>query len=386
LPLPLKSFDLVVTTLFGLEEILAEELRDLGVKEVQILNRAVRCAGDQALMYKCNLWLRTALKVLKPIKVFQARDEKQLYREIKSIDWQDFISDDQTFAIDCRTHGLVFTHSRYAALKSKDAIVDQLRDKRGTRPSINVKSPDTLINLHIADTRCTVSLDSSSDPLSKRGYRLDRTSAPINEVLAAGILSLTGWDKKASLWDPMCGSGTIPIEAALMAQEIPPGKNRSFGFEKWKDHDKMLWDQLKTDAKKKNRNIGPAIHGSDVTPAAVRIARQNAQRAGVINSIKFEKANFFETDPKTENGLIVMNPPYGERIKEGAGLVPLYQNIGTRLKHHYNGFDAWIMSGSLEALKFVGLKPSRKVKLFNGALECRLNKYELYQGSRKKRV
>ncbi|HBX51577.1 MAG: hypothetical protein A2275_07435 [Bacteroidetes bacterium RIFOXYA12_FULL_35_11] len=380
----MNPFEIIVTTLFGLEEILASELKELGASDIEILNRAVKCRGDQAMLYKCNYSLRTAIKVLKPIFSFYAADEQQLYDNIKRINWADYLTVKKTFAIDGSTHGGTFTHSKYVALKSKDAIADQFRDRQGIRPSVDIEHPDLRINVHIAEKKVIVSLDSSGSSLGKRNYRLTQTLAPISEVLAAGIILLSGWDKKCDFIDPMCGSGTFSVEAALMAANIPPGRFRSFGFETWNDFDSVLWQKTKDEADALIVPLETRFFANDMDEDALKIAAANAGRAGVKDAISFSKVDFFESSHDAGQGLVVMNPPYGERIKVEE-IVPFYKDMGTRLKHFYPGCDAWIISSNYDALKFFGLRPSRKIKLFNGSLECRLQKYELYLGSKKQK-
>ena len=378
----MKNFDIIATTQFGLEGILASELNELGANDIEILSRAVKFKGDLALLYKCNLYLRTALKILKPIATFEALNEQALYNEVKKIDWSKYLTTDQTFAIDGTTSGEVFTHSKFVALKSKDAIVDQFREIDGIRPSIDVDDPDLQINIHISEVACSVSIDSTGLPLSKRGYRLEQIFAPISEVLAAGIILLSGWDKKSNFYDPMCGSGTFSIEAALMACNIPNGRLRHFAFEKWNDFDASLWEMIRSEAETKIKPFEGKIFASDIEKRAIEISIQNARRAGVEDYIVFKNCDFLSSTLESDPGVVVLNPPYGERLQSD-DIVEFYREIGTRLKHFYNGCDAWIISANLEALKFIGLKPSRKIKLYNGQLECRLNKYELYRGSKK---
>ena len=379
----MKKFDIIAKTLFGFENILADELQALGASNIELLTRAVKYQGDMAMLYKSNLHLRTAIKILKPIATFEILNETELYESIKSIAWDQYMSADKTFAIDGIVSSEKFTHSQFVALKSKDAIVDQFREKTGARPSVEIEDPDVRINVHIADTTCTVSLDSSGKSLGKRGYKLEQTFAPLSEVLAAGMVILSGWDREREFIDPMCGSGTIPIEAALFAGNIAPGKFRSFTFEKWNDFDSALWKKIKAEAEQQEKPIKAIIKGFDIDRKAIRIELANAERAGVDKYITFDRIDFFKTKPETDNALVLMNPPYGERLEEREEMIPLYQEIGTHLKHSYDGADAWILSGNLEALKFIGLRPSKKIKLYNGPIECKFHKYELYRGSKK---
>ncbi|MEP7195904.1 MAG: class I SAM-dependent RNA methyltransferase [Saprospiraceae bacterium] len=378
----MELFDITITSLYGLENVLCEELKALGIQEVEILNRAVKIKGDLEMLYKCNYLLRTAVKVLKPIASFRAFNDQQLYQEIYKIEWDQYFNFTQTFAIDGSTSGELFTHSKYIALKSKDAIADQFRNKYEERPSVDTEDPDIRINIHISNETVNVSLDSSGNILSKRNYRLNQTEASMNEVLAAGIILLSGWNKQSDFIDPMCGSGTLAIEAALMAYNIPPGSNRKFGFETWNDFDKNLWSSVKEKADQQKINFTGKIYAREIERKSLSIAMTNADRAGVKEYINFEQKDFFESEYTGGNGVVVINPPYGERIAVDE-IVDFYKDMGTRLKHFYPGCNAWIISSNYEALKHFGLRPTRKIKLFNGPLECRLNKYELYQGSKR---
>lgn len=380
----LETFDIIAKTLFGFEQILANELHALGVTDVELLTRAVKFQGNQELLYKSNYHLRTAIKILKPIATANVNSTEMLYQMVQSIQWDEYMSTSQTFAIDGVTKGEVFTHSQFVALKSKDAIVDQFRTKYGVRPSVDVENPDIRINVHIADTTCTVSLDSSGISLGKRGYKSRQVQAPLSEVLAAGIIILTGWDKKAPFVDVMCGSGTFPIEAALIARNIPPGSFRTFTFENWNDFDPALWSRIKREAKREIKPLEPGIiQAFDIDQKAMDMSWENAQRARVENHITFKTLDFFKSKPETDHGMLIMNPPYGQRLEDRDDIIPIYQEIGNQLKKEYNGWDAWVLSGNLDALKFIGLKPSLKIPLFNGPIDCRLNKFELYHGSKR---
>ncbi len=378
-----KDFTIVAKTLFGLEEILAKELENIGATNIKILQRAVIYKGNKEILYKSNLNLRTAIRILKPIKSFEAKNEKELYNEIKKIDWEEFLSISKTFAIDGTTSGEIFKHSKYVSLLTKDAIVDKFRDKFGERPSVDIENPDIRINIHITDTNCSVALDSSGTNLGKRGYKLKQVFAPLSEVLAAGMVLSTSWNGEKKFIDPMCGSGTIPIEAALIAKNIAPGSFRNFGFENWKDFDKNLWNQLKKDAKNSITECKIKIFGFDNDENAISISKENAERAGVLPIISFKKQDFLNSENEITESTLVFNPPYGERLMEDDEIIPFYQEIGTQLKHKYNGCDAWILSGNLRAIKFIGLRPAKKIALFNGPIECRFNKFELYRGSKK---
>jgi len=379
----LKTFDIVVKTLFGLEDILASEIEQIGGTEIEKLSRAVKFKGNEVLLYKCNLHLRTAIKVLKPIANFMVNNEDQLYKKIQEIDWSEYLSVNKTFAIDGTTSGEIFKHSKFAALKTKDAIADQFRQNTGSRPSIDVDSPDLRINVQISGNQCNVSLDSSGLSLAKRGYKFIQVLAPLSETLAAAMIIISGWDKKTDFLDPMCGSGTIPIEAALMAKNIAPGSFRSFAFEKWNDFTPHIWQKLKKDAENQIVHFSGKIYAHDNDPKAIETTIKNALKAGVEEFMEIKRHDFLKTQTELKNGIIIMNPPYGERLNESEEIIPLYQEIGTKLKHTYEGCDAWIISGNTRALKFIGLKPSKKISLLNGPIECKYNKFELYKGTKK---
>lgn len=378
----MEKFEIIATTLFGLEEILVNELKGLGATDIELLNRAVKFEGDKAILYKSNLHLRTALKVLKPFAQFMVHTDNDLYKKIKKIDWDQFLEPEGTLAIDATVSGEHFTHSQFVALRCKDAIVDKFRDKYDKRPSVDLDHPDLRLNVHIRDRICSLSLDSSSTSLGKRGYRQAQSLAPMSEVLAAGIITLSGWDKKSDFYDPMCGSGTFSIEAALMAAHIAPGRSRSFGFEKWKDFDAKLWASIKREASDKEIKPLCKIFGSDLDSRAIDISKSNAANAGVDHLIEYHQMDFLKAENHYSNGFVFLNPPYGERLKEKEEIIPFYKEIGTQLKHHYEGCEAWIISSNIEALKFIGLRPSRKIRLFNGPLDCKLHKYELFKGKK----
>lgn len=378
----MSTFKIIVKTYFGFEELLAQELRDLGAQDVEVLRRAVSCTADKRLLYACNYQLRTALFVLIPIAEFNARNEDELYAGVKDIDWTEYLDLNQTFSISSTTFGDIFTHSYYAGLKVKDAIVDGFREKHNKRPSVDTENPDVRIALHIAQDLCTLSLNTSGDTLSKRGYRARQVKAPINEALAAGIIKLTGWTPDQTFFDPMCGSGTLPIEAALMATNTPAGKFRSFAFQKWHTFDAPLWQEVKGKADAEISRTPFYIRGADKNQGAIRIAEANAREAGFEKDIRFERKNVLNTSSKGGDGILIMNPPYGERLEDADEMEAFYADLGTHLKHNYEGWDAWIFSGNLDALKCFGLRPSRKIKLFNGNIECSLRYFPLYKGKK----
>ncbi len=379
----MENFKMVAKTFFGFEEILANELVKLGAQRVEQGTRMVSFYGDQGFMYKANLALRTALKILKPIKQFKVFNETSLYNGVQSIDWSEFLSVNKSFLIDATIFSDNFNHSQFVALKSKDAIVDQFKKKFDDRPNIDKDHPDLRINIHIQNEICTVSLDTSGASLHHRGYRTATNIAPINEVLAAGILILSGWTGQSNFLDPMCGSGTFLVEAAMIACNIPPNINRKeFAFEKWKDWDADLFEKVEESLLKKIADFHFDIFGYDKAPSAVAKAKDNARNANLDEYIKIEQKNFFETEKEVQGSLhMVFNPPYGERLD--INLERFYREIGDTLKQSYPGTNSWFITGNVEALKFVGLKPSRKIKLFNGKLESRLVKYEMYEGSKR---
>lgn len=377
------NYKMVAKTFAGLEPLLANELRKLGAGNIEEGVRSVSFYGDKGFMYKANLSLRTTLKVLKPIREFKVQSEDEFYRKIYDINWFEFIDQNGSFAIDSTVHSEKFTHSKYVTLKCKDAIVDMFRNKTGKRPDIDLKNPQLRVNIRIHGEHCTVSLDSSNDSLHKRGYRTATTEAPINEVLAAGMLLHSGWDGLSDFLDPMCGSGTILIEAAMIACNIPPNLNKKeFGFEKWKDWDVDLFETIEEAQLNKIRSFDHRIVGYDKTLESITKTRENSENANLSEFIEVEKLDFFTSEKYTDKYLhMVFNPPYGERLS--VDIPEFYEKIGDTLKQNYAGSEAWFIVSEKEAMKNVGLKPSRKIKLYNGPLESRLLKYKIYEGTKK---
>lgn len=374
---------MVAKTLFGFEDLLERELLNLGAINVKKGVRSVYFEGDKGFMYKANLCLRTALKILKPIKSFRVFNEKDLYKKVYNMDWGAYLTPQNTFAVNASVNSEIFKHSHYIALKVKDAVVDGFREKQDIRPSIDLKHPDLRINIHIQDKECSVSLDSSGASLHHRGYRMATNLAPISEVLAAGIILMSGWDGQSDFYDPMCGSGTLAIEAAMIACNIPANINRrEFGFEKWKDFDAELFDKITESSLNKTREFYHKIYASDQSASTLLKAKNNAKNANLSEYITFDRKDFFNSDKPTEEKLhIVFNPPYDERLD--IDITTFYKSIGDTLKQNYSNTDAWFITGNIEALKHVGLRPSKKIKLFNGKLESRLVKYAIYEGSKK---
>ena len=374
---------MVAKTMQGLETVLAKELLRIGAREIGEHKRAVSFVGDKGTMYKANYLLRTALRILRPVSSFRVQDEKGFYDGIRAIDWEQWLKADDTLAVDCTLNTDVFNHSYFIAQKTKDAIVDQFRDKYGKRPSVDTEFPTLRINIHVSKEEVNVSLDSSGYSLHKRGYREDTGRAPMNEVLAAGIIHLTEWNRRTRLIDPMCGSGTILIEAALYANNIPPGYFREkFGFEKWNDFDAQLWETITESAIDRISNETQEILGVEISHNTLRKARENIKLAKVDDIVKTVCADFFEWDPPEGRSILVMNPPYGERMDQDDSL-EFYKRIGDTFKKKYSGSEAWLITSNMEALKVIGLRPSRKITLFNGPLECRLMKFEMYAGTKK---
>ena len=377
-----QEFELIAKTFMGLEPVLAKELTQLGANEVQIGRRTVSFMGDKEMMYRANFQLHTAIRILKPIKHFKALSADDVYREVQKIDWSEYIGLDKTFAVDSVVFSEEFRHSKFVAYKVKDAIVDQFREKTGKRPNISVANPDIRLNIHIAEDKCTLSLDSSGESLHRRGYRQESVEAPLNEVLAAGMILMTGWQGETDFIDPMCGSGTLLVEAALIAHNMAPGLFRKeYAFEKWPDFDSDLFDRIYNDDSSE-REFTHHIYGYDVDIKAVNTARLNVRAAGLLNDITVEEADFKNFTQPKEKSIIVTNPPYGERIST-PDLLGTYKMIGERLKHQFLNNDAWILSYREECFDQIGLKPSIKIPVYNGSLECEFRKYQIFDGKMK---
>ena len=373
------EFEMIAKTFQGLEEVLAKELTDLGADNIQIGRRMVSFTGDKEMMYRANFQLRTAIRILKPIKHFRATSADEVYDAIKAIDWTEYLTNDTTFAVDSVVFSNEFRHSKFVAYKVKDAIVDQFREKTGNRPNIRINNPDLQLHIHVAEYDCTLSLDSSGESLHRRGYRQESVEAPLNEVLAAGIIMLTGWNGQCDLIDPMCGSGTIAIEAALIARGIAPGVYRKeYAFEKWPDFDQELFDKIYEDDSQEHP-FEHHIYGYDISRPAVAIATTNVKAAGLSKEVSIQQQDFANFTQPKEKSVIITNPPYGERIS-APDLLGLYKMIGERLKHQFVDNEAWILSYREECFDQIGLKPSLRTPLFNGSLECELRKYQIFSG------
>jgi putative N6-adenine-specific DNA methylase len=376
--------NITVKTLFGLEQLLAEELTQLGARNIEVGNRVVLCEGDQRLLYSINLKSRLALRALVPILSFRAHNETVLYKRIRRYNWTELIDIDQTFAINSAIFSEIYTHSQYISLKVKDAINDQFRDQYdGRRPSIDLKQPDISIDVHCVGKDFTISLDSSGSSLHRRGYRQSKRVAPLNEVLASGMIMASGWNADSPLYDPMCGSGTLLIEAYNIGRNIAPGSSRDrFAFMNWPDYDAELWDELKEQAEKEISNTELHIYGSDINGVQINETIELLTELGYQEDIRLKQGNFTQLPAPYEHGTIVTNPPYDERIKSD-DIIGLYKSIGDTLKEKYDGWDAWILSGNKAAIKRVGLRTSKKLTLYNRSIECKYHKYEMYRGSKK---
>lgn len=376
------EFELIAKTFMGLEPVLAQELTQLGANNVQIGRRMVSFTGNQEMMYRANFQLHTAIRILKPIKHFKARSAEEVYDEIKTVDWSQYIEKGKTFSVDSVVYSEEFRNSRFVTYKVKDAIVDQFRENTGTRPNISVSNPDIRLHIHIADEDATLSLDSSGESLHRRGYRQESVEAPLNEVLAAGMILLTGWKGETDFIDPMCGSGTLLIEAALIARNMSPGIFRKeFAFEKWPDFDQELFDRIYNDESQESE-FTHHIYGYDIDMKAVNTARLNVKAAGLTKDITIEQADFKNFKKPQEPSILITNPPYGERIST-PNLLGTYKMIGERLKHEFMGNDAWILSYREECFEQIGLKPSIKIPVYNGSLECEFRKYAIFDGKMK---
>ena len=377
-----ENLQIQIKTFFGLENILAEEIKKLGGKNVEVKNRAVNCEGDLGFLYKINYSARTAVKILIPVFTFKAYSENQFYERLLKFSWDDFMDVDQTFAIDSTVYSDTFKHSQFMSLKMKDALVDFFRNKYKKRPNVEPKNPEIQFHLHIDRELVTISLDSSGEPLFKRGYRKEQGEAPINEVLASGMLQIAGWDGKGNFLDPMCGSGTILIEAAMIAMDLPAQIFRkNFSFQNWKNYDEALFQKIKEFRINRVKEFAGKIVGYDMDARMLNAAKINIEAAEMEDVIEVKKQNFFESKKELFPLLMVFNPPYDERITISDD--DFYKKIGDTFKQNYPNTLAWLISSDLEAVKKIGLRPSRRVKLFNGKLETRFLQYEMYEGTKK---
>jgi len=379
---------MVAKTFWGLEEVLAHELSTLGISNLKVANRAVFFEGNLNTLYRANLWCRTALKILCSVHHFRAKDEHELYKGVQEVNWADFLDLSETFSVDSVVNSEEFNHSHYVALKTKDAVVDQFREKFGRRPSVNLNDPTVKLHIHINRNDCNILIDSSGDPLYKRGYRKSTGRAPLNEVLAAGLIALSGWKGDGHFVDPMCGSGTLLCEAGLFACRIAPGSIReSFGFMRWPNYNEKLWEQLKKEAKLLQKDTPYKFIGSDISGSVLESAFENIENAGLDEYVSLSKKSFEAKTPPApkDNSIVMVNPPYGERLQID-DIIGLYKRFGDTLKQHYNGYEAWILSGNKEAISKVGLRTSKKMTVFNGSIECKFHGYQLFKGGWKENI
>lgn len=379
------TYQVVGKTHQGFEQLLADELQELGIGPVKLGRRAVFFETNLSGIYKANLHCATALRFLVEIAFYSAKDDDTLYQKAKQVSWERFLHLEQTFAVDATVFSAVFSHSHFASLRIKDAIVDHFQQKHGLRPSVNTKNPDVVVHLHIAEDNITLLVDSSGGSLHKRGYRIQSVPAPLNEVLAAGLVRLSGWNKKTPFYDAMCGSGTFAIEAAFYASNAPVNSLRPhFGFQEWDNYNHKLWLEMVNKAKRSQLKITAPIFASDMDRRAVRATQNNVTAAQLLDHINIEHQDFFELQPSEDQGMVVLNPPYGERLKP-IEINDQYAQIGSQLKKHFTGFNAAILSANVDALKCIGLKPKSKLTFFNGPLQTKFFVYDLYKGSRKTR-
>lgn len=374
---------LIAKTLAGLEDVLAKELTDLGALDVKLQKRAVEFRGDDTMMLKANLWSRTALSILKPLYEFTFNGQQEYYDILRVYPWDEIFSVDKTIAINALAFQSEFSNTHFLAQRTKDAIADYFKEKTGKRPSVNIDDPQIKINIFINKERCSVSLDSSGAPLFKRGYRRKNVTAPLNEVLGAGLVLISGWDKKSPFYDPMCGSATFSIEAGMMAMNMAPAIfRRSFSFTHWNSFEPTVWENLREEAREAQKKETPEIFASDINNASMDAARQNLMEAGLLGRVKLEKRDFFQSKPAGSNGWVILNPPYGRRMQSD-DIKGYFADIGTALKHNYSGFQAWIISPDKTLTHKIGLRHISQKIVYNGPLECRFLGYELYKGSKK---
>lgn len=378
-----KDFRMVAKTMFGLEDVLVKELEAIGAKNIEKLNRAVGFDGDMTMLYKANYLLRTAVSILKPIYSFEANNEQELYDNVYKYKWEKLVNPDGTLSIEPVVYSTIFTHSLYASQKSKDAICDRLRKMFSQRPTMTKDNPDIILNLHIHENQVTISLNSSGESLYKRNYRVAVESAPMNEVVAAGLIQLSGWERDCNFFDPMCGSGTLLIEAAMFANNIPAQYYRyDFAFTKWGDFSMPDWKRVREHADRQMIDFDFEIWGSDISGQAIKTAQENINNAKLHKDIQLFRADIQDQDPPEGKTLIITNPPYGERLDVN-DIFDLYDIIGRVFKNKYTGNTAWLISSDIEAFKYIALRPSRKITVYNSNLECKFCKYELYEGSKK---
>jgi putative N6-adenine-specific DNA methylase len=379
----LENKPMIAKTLAGLEKVLADELTQLGASDVQTQKRAVAFGGDTEMIYKANLWCRTAISILKPLFDFSFEGQQEYYDILREFNWSEIFTVDKTIAINAIAFESEFTNTHFLSQRTKDAVVDHFMEKTGKRPSVDIDDPQIKISIHINRNQCSVSLDSSGAPLFKRGYRRKNVAAPLNEVLGAGLIMLSGWDRQTPFYDPMCGSATFSIEAGMMALNMAPSIfRRSFSFKNWIGYDDNLWERLREEARDAQHKQVPDILAADINNISMDAARQNLMEAGLLGRVRLEKKDFFVSKPLHDSGMVIINPPFGVRL-QSQDLKEYYKNLGTTLKHNYAGFNAWILSPDKMLTHKIGLKHTFQQVVFNGPLECRFLGYELYRGTKK---
>ena len=380
----MEQIKITIKTIYGAEEVLKEELNELGYSELTVLNRAVQLMGTWKDVYFLNLHLRCAMSILVEIKQFRIRDEKDLYKQCMKIDWTSYFSGDKTFAVKGAVQSNLFSHTQFPFLLVKDAIVDTFRDKYGDRPDVNLKSPQLVFDLYIRDANCTLSINTSGLPLFHRGYRIDTGEAPINEVTAAVLVRMSGWYRKSTFVDPFCGSGTLLIEAALLAANIPSLIERQhFAFKNLLNYQPEIWNEIQEAANFRCKGFDFQILGSDIDSESMLRTKRNLRGLPIGRFVEVSTASFDEVKKPAENGVLICNPPYGERIGESKAVEEMYEALGDWFKNELKGFDCWVISSNQEALKRIGLKPDKKIKLYNGDLECSYRKFSIFDGFKK---
>jgi len=364
----------------GLEEIAAQELTELGAKKVTPKFTGVEFQGNQKLLYQINLWSRSIFRVLVPLLKFPCQNTKQLYQGVQQIDWENYLSPEETFAVHCTGKNEQLNHTHFSALQVKNAIADQQMDYFGERSNVDLEFPDLILNLHIEKTHAILSLDSTGESLHRRGYRPAMGTAPLKETFASALLAMTDWEPNLPLLDPMCGSGTFPIEAGLNALKIAPGLFRkTFAFEKWSDFNQELWEQLKAEARQQQLVQLPAgIYGRDRAWDMLEQAQVNVENAGLDNHLDLSCTELSDLAPPSDQGIIICNPPYGKRLGEVKALGSLYKELGDIFKQRFKGWTAYVLSGNKELTKQIGLRTSKRIPVYNGSLPCTLLRYELF--------
>lgn len=380
-----EQLKITLKTFFGMEDVLSDELEELGYTVENKLNRAVQLSGTWKDVYFLNTHVRCAISILVELASFKIKHEDELYKYCKKVKWTELFDISKSFAVKGAIFSKHFNHSQYPFLVVKDAIVDQFREITGERPNVNIKKPQVLFDLYINNDAVTLSVNTSGVPLFQRGYREETGIAPLNEVVAAGLIRMSGWDRKSTFIDPFCGSGTLLIEAAMLACDIPPSVERQhFAFKNLKNFDNEYWEELQNGMKRVVRELPCEIKGCDISDEMVLKSRRNLRTFSFGRFIDIRQGDFTSMSISSDKGTMVTNPPYGERM--GDEIDDLYERIGSWMKHDLPGFSCWILSSNMEAFKFIGLKPTQKVKVYNGDLDCSFRNFEIYSGSKKNNI